>query len=103
MGRMASGALPTDADAAAAVVATMGSSSSAGAPGLKRAGRGFAAVVRTGIGKPDGVVIVIIIAYRPSDTMASSSSGSLGMAAERTRQPFSVTSTSSSMRMPMPR
>lgn len=99
MGRMASGTLPTDADAAAAVVGTMGSDNSAGTPGLKRAGRGFAA----GIGTLDGVVIVIIIAYRPSDTMASSSSASLGMAAERTRQPFSVTSTSSSMRMPMPR
>ena len=84
----------------------MGSNNSAGTPGLKRAGRGFAAVACTGIGTPARVVIiavVIIIAYRPSDTMASSSAGSLGMAAERTRQPFSVTSKSSSMRMPMPR
>ena len=40
--------------------------------------------------------------YRPSETMASSSSGSLGMASDSTRQPSSVTSTSSSMRMPMP-
>lgn len=43
------------------------------------------------------------LCQRESATIDSSSSGSLGIASERTRQPSSVTRTSSSMRMPIPR
>lgn len=40
---------------------------------------------------------------RESRTIASNSSGALGIPSDSTRQPSSVTSTSSSMRMPIPR
>ena len=49
------------------------------------------------------VSVSVFISQRESETIASSSAGSLGIPSERTRQPTSVTSTSSSIRIPMPR